>query len=236
MHSSTSTTRLMTLSLSSWSSLSMSKNRPSFSPAKSHQASSSANGHSTMSNDSLSASRASSLAGRKRPRESEGESSKARLARRTKSTGDARDPRRSKDKDREAFQRSLIGVFVPNALRESVQGKLINYNDLLAHFLPSASAPNPSLPGLLPLLRALTAHVSLLSPEYHSALISAVLALPWAAGEDKFVRVFIGFCGVLVSAQPGWAKEVVTMAIRGLRWRESSQVSHSLFSDRQSLS
>jgi len=213
----------MTLSLSSWSSLSMSKPRPSFSPAKSHQPSSSASTqqHSTMSNDSLSASRASSLAGRKRPRESEGESSKARLSRRTKSTGDARDPRRSKDKDREAFQRSLIGVFVPNALRESVQGKMINYSDLLAHFLPSASAPHPSLPGLLPLLRALTAHVSLLSPEYHSALISAILALPWAAGEDKFVRVFIGFVGVLVSAQPGWAKEVVTMAIRGLRWRES---------------
>ena len=124
-------------------------------------------------------------------------------------------------------------MFVPNALRESIQGKTINYNDLLAHFLPSASAPTPSLTGLLPLLRALTAHVSLLAPEYHSALISAIFALPWAAGEDKFVRVFIGFCGVLVSAQPGWAKEVVTMAVRGLRWRESVSVARRSTSDNQ---
>lgn len=215
----------MSAALASWSSaLSMSKTRPSHTnKQKSHHSTAPAPQPLTMSNDSLASSRASSLAGRKRPRESDGDTSKSRLSRRTKSVGDARDGRRSKDvkdKDREAFQRSLIGVFVPNALRESLTGRMENYNDLLAHFQPSPLGPPPSLPGLLPILRALTAHVSLLTTENHTALVSAVLSLPWAAGEDKFVKVFVGFCGVLVSAQPGWAKEVVDMAVRGLRWRK----------------
>lgn len=218
----------MAIDLSSWSTSSMSKPRSSHSstnlPKKTaHFASqpSSSSSFSNMSNDSLpsSSSRAASLAGRKRPRESDGESSKIRLSRRTKSAGDAGGLRKPKDKDREAFQRGLIAVYVPNALRESFEGKLEHYNDLVAHFSPTTG---PMIMGpLLPLLRALTAHVSLLSPEMHSALVSAIIGLPWASGEDKFVKVFIGFCGVLVSAQPGWAKEVVNMAVRGLRWRES---------------
>lgn len=215
----------MAISLSSWSPLSMSKARTSH---NTHSAKKTAHfapqpppSSSSMSNDSLplSASRAASLAGRKRPRESEGESSKIRLSRRTKSAGDAGGLRKPKDKDREAFQRGLIAVFVPNALRESLVGRMEHYNDLVAHFSPSTS--QMTLAPLLPLLRALTAHVSLLAPEVHSALVSAIISLPWAAGEEKFVRVFIGFCGVLVSAQPGWAKEVVNMAVRGLRWRKS---------------
>ena len=224
----------MTLNISSWSnSLSMSKARPSINQKK----------HSNLPPPSLTmthgdsvlhASRSSSLAGRKRPRESEGESSKIRLARRTKSAGDARmETRKPKDKDREAFQRGLIAVFVPNALKESLVGRSEHYDDLLAHFLPTSTSPHPALPPLLPLLRALTAHVSLLVPETHGALVSAIVSLPWAAGEEKFVRVFIGFCGVLVSAQPGWAKEVVSMAIKGLRWRESTFLSTSSSCSRQ---
>lgn len=115
-------------------------------------------------------------------------------------------------------------IFVPNALKESLQGNMTHYNDLLAHFLPTPTVPIPALPPLLPLLRALTAHVSLLSPEIHSALISAIVALPWATGDERFVKVFVGWAGVLVSAQPGWAKEVVGMAVKGLQWRESVPV------------
>ena len=113
-------------------------------------------------------------------------------------------------------------MFVPNALRESAQGNMMNFNDLLAHFLPTPMVPVPLLPPLLPLLRALTAHVSLLSPNIHSPLVLAIIALPWATGDDKFVKTFVGWAGVLVSAQPGWAKELVEMAVKGLTWRESS--------------
>ncbi|KAK4684592.1 RNA polymerase I-specific transcription initiation factor RRN3, partial [Tremellales sp. Uapishka_1] len=163
-----------------------------------------------------SGSRSSSLAGKKRPREVEGDG-KPKASRRTKSTGDAREGRNTKDK--EAFQRGLIGVFVPKALQESHQGNMTHYNDLLAHFLPTPITPNLALSPLLPLLRAITSHVSLLTPDLHSSLISAIINLPWATGDEKFVKAFVGWTGVLVSAQPGWAKEVVGMAIRGLTWQ-----------------
>jgi len=161
--------------------------------------------------------RTSSLAGNKRPRESE-EVLKAQSTRRTQSTGDAREGKSLKE--REAFQRGLIAVFVPNALRASVKGDMAHYNDLLAHFLPTPMMPVPPLPPLLPLLRALTAHVSLLSQGLHGPLVSAIIALPWATGDEKFVKTFVGWAGVLVSAQPAWAKEVVGMAVKGLTWRK----------------
>lgn len=168
---------------------------------------------------SISSSRASSLAGRKRPRESDGATDKPRSARRTKSVGDAKDGRLPKD--REAFQRGLIAVFVPKALQESVQGKTGPYNDLLAHFLPTPTNPNPPLAPLLPLLRAIAAHVSLIVPEVHAGLVSAIVSLPWATADERFVKTYIGWAGVLVSAHPYWAKEVVGMAVKGLAWRES---------------
>jgi RNA polymerase I-specific transcription initiation factor RRN3 len=176
-----------------------------------------------MGSPSLFNSRSSSLAGRKRPRESEA-SPASQASRRTKSVGDTR-PRQgsssSKDRDREAFQRGLIAVFVPKALKDSAKGEMGNYNDLLAHFLPTPTNPSPALATLLPLLRAISAHVSLLKPEVHGALVSAIVGLPWAHGDERFVKTFVGWAGVLVSAHPGWTKEVVQMAIKGLSWRMS---------------
>ncbi|WVR06475.1 hypothetical protein IAU60_003506 [Kwoniella sp. DSM 27419] len=184
-------------------------------------------------------SRSSSLAGRKRPRESEGDG-KRTPGRRTKSTGDAR-AGSSSSKDREAFQRGLIAVFVPKALQESKQGNLTHYNDLLAHFLPTPTMPIPALPPLLPLLRAVSAHVSLLSPDLHSPLVTAIINLPWATGDEKFVKTFIGWAAVLVSSQPGWAKEVVGMAVKGLTWQPcfnpspSAPISRRIFHARHHL-
>lgn len=168
-----------------------------------------------MSRDNLALAspRAASLTGKKRPREHDTDKE---AARRTRSVGELREAR-----DREAFQRQLIGVFVPRALKESVEGNLANYNDLLSHFLPTPTQPVIQLTPLLPLIRALTAHVSLLLPHLHGGLISAIVSLPWATGDEKFVKSYVGLCGVIVSAHPGWTKEIVTMAVRGLTWRKS---------------
>ncbi|BEJ14127.1 hypothetical protein CspHIS471_0313010 [Cutaneotrichosporon sp. HIS471] len=145
-------------------------------------------------------------------------------SRRTRSVGgDSRDLPSTSDrreaKEREAFQRQLIGVFVPRALKESLEGNTHNYSDLLSHFLPLPGSSTPQLPPLLPLLRALTAHVSLIDIGVHHALVGAIINLPWATADDRFVKSYIGFCGVLVSAHPGWARDIVTMAVRGLTWQ-----------------
>ncbi|WVQ85078.1 hypothetical protein IAT38_007242 [Cryptococcus sp. DSM 104549] len=207
-------------------------------PAKLRTKPAMAVGAATMfSNDpaNASSSRSSSLAGKKRPRESDPDA-KNRQSRRTKSTGDAKDGNgrsgSSSAKDREAFQRGLIAVFVPKALQESKSGNMSHYNELLAHFLPTPTMPVPALPPLLPLLRAVSAHVSLLSPDIHSPLVTAILNLPWATGEEKFVKTYVGWAAVLVSAQPGWAKEVVGMAVKGLTWQPTFTSSNTKISRR----
>lgn len=167
----------------------------------------------SVASDTPPTSRTSSLAGRKRPRESDGDGKLK--PRRTKSQG---------DQSRDAFQRGLIAVFVPNALRDSVRGDMGGYNELLAYFLPTPLQPTPSLSLLLPLVRTLAANVSLLAP-VHGSLVSAIISLPWAT-DDKFVRAFIGWAGVLVSARPEYTKELVTMAVKGLTWREWCTTAH----------
>lgn len=170
--------------------------------------------------------RASSMQGKKRAREPDPEPSKP--SRRTRSVGgDPRDAaadkaERREAREREAFQRQLIGVFVPRALKESLEGNTHSYSDLLSHFLPLPGQTVPQLGSLLPLLRALTAHVSLIDPSVHHALVTAIVQLPWATGDDRFVKTYVGFCGVLVSAHPGWAREIVSMAVKGLTWRKSA--------------
>ncbi|EIW67696.1 hypothetical protein TREMEDRAFT_12429, partial [Tremella mesenterica DSM 1558] len=171
---------------------------------------------------SLSSSRSSSFAGKKRARESD--EGLRTPARRTKSTSDTT---LKTNRDQDAFQRGLIAIFVPKALQESLQGRMANFNDLLAHFLPTPLAPAPPLAPLLPLLRALTAHVSLLSSSIHRALVTAILNLPWATGEEKFVRSYVGFMGVLVSAHPTWSKEVVGMAVKGFTWQPPCELAPS---------
>ncbi|KLT44471.1 RNA polymerase I-specific transcription initiation factor RRN3 [Cutaneotrichosporon oleaginosum] len=173
-----------------------------------------------MSRADLLVPRASSMQGKRRRLEPD----VPEKSRRTRSVGgDSRDALSSSDRrearEREAFQRQLIGVFVPRALNESLEGNTHNYSDLLSHFLPLPGAAAPQLPPLLPLLRALTAHVSLLDSGVHHALVAAILDLPWATADDRFVKCYIGFCGVLVSAHPGWARDIVAMAIRGLTWQ-----------------
>jgi RNA polymerase I-specific transcription initiation factor RRN3 len=163
------------------------------------------------------AGRTSSTTGKKRPRE---EDAAAVASRRTRSAG-ADGERNPDSRGEAAFQRQLIGVFVPRALKEAAEGKMANYNDLVAHFLPKPLDPNGvALPPLLPLLRALTSNVSLLRPELHGSLVTAIIALPWATADDRFVKTYVGWAGVLVSAHPVWAKEVVAMAVKGFRWRE----------------
>jgi RNA polymerase I-specific transcription initiation factor RRN3 len=178
----------------------------------------------TMSTpDPLATARTSSLAGRKRARESDGGDAKI-IPRRTKSVGGpagsgSADSGNSRSKDGDAFKRGLIAVFVPKALAESARGIMGNYNDLLASFLPTPLEPVPALGPLLPLIRSLTANVNLLSPALHGRLVTAILTLPWASTEDRFVKAYIGWAGVLISAHPDWTKEVIGMAVKGLTWR-----------------
>lgn len=102
------------------------------------------------------------------------------------------------------------------------QGDDAPYQELLSHFATSPSLPAPDFTALLPILQAITSSISLLSPLHHSALVRVILTVPWAiSADDRFVKAYTAWCGVLCSSRAEWVSEVVVMAVKGLRWRKS---------------
>ena len=89
----------------------------------------------------------------------------------------------------------------------------------MSQFSPTPTTPIPDFQPLVALLRALASNVSHISLNLHRSLITAILGLPWAIGDDRFVKSYIGWTGVLVSAHPECAQEVLTKLIKGLTWR-----------------
>ncbi|KAJ9114662.1 hypothetical protein QFC22_005538 [Naganishia vaughanmartiniae] len=128
-----------------------------------------------------------------------------------------------------SYKRTMMRQFVRNALEKATQGEDGPYQELLAHFStttsPTQTAP-PDFPALLPILQAITSSISLLSPTYHSALVRTLLAIPWAISPDeRFVRAYTAWCGVLCSSRAEWVSEVVVMGVKGLRWQQRLPVS-----------
>lgn len=119
----------------------------------------------------------------------------------------------------------LLGHFRSSSsyVTDDSQGNDTSYLEFVAHFQPSPSTPIPNLTSLISLVQALISNITLLQVGPHSTLIKSIIDLPWAsAGDDAFVRVYTGFLGVLCSAKTEWVAEIVTMAVKGLTWREFS--------------
>ncbi|KAI5454236.1 DNA independent RNA polymerase I transcription factor [Naganishia albida] len=119
------------------------------------------------------------------------------------------------------YKRTIMRQFVRNALERSTQGDDGPYQELLSHFATSPALPAPDFTALLPILQAITSSISLLSPLHHSSLVRAILAIPWAISPDeRFVKAYTAWCGVLCSSRAEWVSEVVVMAVKGLRWQQ----------------
>jgi len=116
----------------------------------------------------------------------------------------------------------LIRLYPDRTAPDSFQGNEAPYLELVSHFQPSPTTPIPDLTALVSLVQALISNITLLQAGPHSVLVKSIIELPWAsAGDEAFVRVYTGFLGVLCSAKTEWVSEVVTMAVKGLTWRES---------------
>ncbi|KAJ9111413.1 hypothetical protein QFC19_001182 [Naganishia cerealis] len=125
-----------------------------------------------------------------------------------------------------SYKRTIMRQFVRNALEQATQGEDAPYQELLSHFSTSPSMPAPDFPSLLPILQAITSSISLLSPAYHASLVRALLSIPWAISPDeRFVKAYTAWCGVLCSSRAEWVSEVVVMGVKGLRWQQRLPVS-----------
>jgi RNA polymerase I-specific transcription initiation factor RRN3 len=66
-----------------------------------------------------------------------------------------------------------------------------------------------------------TTHVVSSLDRRHSALVDAILSLPWTSlGGESFARAWIRFVCALVSARAEWTGDVCKRAVKGLGFRE----------------
>ena len=56
----------------------------------------------------------------------------------------------------------------------------------------------------------------------HSSLVEAILALRWTTMDNTFVKAYIDFVGLLVSAKPEYLTMVLVSTVKGLTYRKCS--------------
>lgn len=114
---------------------------------------------------------------------------------------------------------SSLGTVLSHACR---QGNASDFNQLVARFSPDSiqKQAGTSLSELKSWVSALTHVVSGLE-RVHAPLVDALIQLPWTTMDDAFVRSYMGFIGMLVSARPEYLGEVLSKLVRGFTFRQS---------------
>lgn len=102
-----------------------------------------------------------------------------------------------------------------------------HYDDLVRQFDPqpspsgassSSSEPLASSTQLRAYLTALSHVVSKLDRS-HKTLVHAIVNMPWLTMDNAFVKTYISFIGMLISARPEYAATILDKAASNLTYR-----------------
>lgn len=128
------------------------------------------------------------------------------------------------DSPSEGDKRGMYLDYVQSALDNRARGKEASYAELVSQFRapsPRSVSSSPPISLLQMLLHSLTNVASRLDRRNHTPLIDSILTLPWATmGGDAFSRTWMRFVCTLCSARSEWVGEVLSRAVKGLRYRE----------------
>ncbi|KAH8118691.1 RNA polymerase I-specific transcription initiation factor RRN3 [Phellopilus nigrolimitatus] len=137
----------------------------------------------------------------------------------------------------EKYRRDLYLAFVDNALTQKAQGVSEHYDDLVRQFSPApgaSSAAQSQQPALTFQLRAyLTAlaHVVSKLDRAHVALVDAIVGMPWTTMDATFVKAYISFICMLVSARPEYLMLVLERAAQNLTYHSARRALDSGFAE-----
>ncbi|KZT71473.1 RNA polymerase I-specific transcription initiation factor RRN3 [Daedalea quercina L-15889] len=130
----------------------------------------------------------------------------------------------SRVKQDEQYRQRGYLVFVNNALQQKNNGNSDAFDELVDQFNPKKSTADASLP--LPQLRdwilALSHAVSRLE-RCHSALVEAIVNMPWTVMDTSFVKSYTAFIGMLVSARPEYLSLVLGKIAHGFTYQSGLQ-------------
>ncbi|KAH8096739.1 RNA polymerase I-specific transcription initiation factor RRN3 [Cristinia sonorae] len=131
----------------------------------------------------------------------------------------------SRIKQDEQFRKDIHLTFVTSALQQKAQGNSTNFDELVDQFnlkKPSTSAPPTPAPPLRMWILALSNVVSRLE-RCHSALVEAVVGMPWTIMDNAFVKSYTSFVGMLVSAKPEYLGTVLAKLAHGFTYQSGLQ-------------
>jgi RNA polymerase I-specific transcription initiation factor RRN3 len=102
-----------------------------------------------------------------------------------------------------------------------VQGHSKDFDDLVDQFSPNKSTPAPTVPSvqLRTWLSALS-HVLSRLERRHAPLVEAIVRLPLSTMDAAFVKSYIVFVGMLISARPEYLSLVLNRIAMGFTYRE----------------
>ncbi|TFY61787.1 hypothetical protein EVG20_g6923 [Dentipellis fragilis] len=130
----------------------------------------------------------------------------------------------SRVKQNEQFRQDMHLLFVNDALQQKMMGNSKPFEELVDQFnLKKVADDGPSpTPQLRLWLLALTHTVSRLG-RTHSALVDAIIRLPWMTMDSTFVKTYTSFIGILVSARPEYLSLVLGKIAQGFTYQSGLQ-------------
>ncbi|KZS88162.1 RNA polymerase I-specific transcription initiation factor RRN3 [Sistotremastrum niveocremeum HHB9708] len=115
------------------------------------------------------------------------------------------------------YRKDMYLAFVHNALQQKLKGASEPFDELVSQFdsRKLGTDDGATISQLRSWISALSHVVSQLEPA-HSTLVDAILGIPWTLLDAAFVKSYISFIGMLVSARPEYLVPVLTRTAQGL--------------------
>ena len=101
------------------------------------------------------------------------------------------------------------------------QGNSETYDDLVNQFNPTANPSEaPASTSQLRLWILALSHVISRLERPHNSLVEAIVNMPWTTKDNMFVKSYILFIGMLLSAKPEYLSLVLTKITQGFTHRK----------------
>ncbi|OCH84222.1 RNA polymerase I-specific transcription initiation factor RRN3 [Obba rivulosa] len=130
----------------------------------------------------------------------------------------------SRVKQDEQYRKDMYLAFVNNALQQKTNGLSDAFDELVDQFNPKkyTGDASSSTPQLRLWIIALSHVVSRLERP-HSALVEAILSMPWTTMDSTFVKSYTAFVGMLVSARAEYLSLVLNKIAHGFTYQSGLQ-------------
>ncbi|GJJ07129.1 hypothetical protein Clacol_001329 [Clathrus columnatus] len=138
----------------------------------------------------------------------------------------------SRIKKDEKYKKEMYLAYVNNALLQKTRGNNLPFDDLVKLF-SSNQSQNPQTATTTSQLRLCLSALSHVVSQFertHSALIEAIVNLPWAVMDSFFSKSYTSFIGMLVSARPQYLSLVLEKIAVGFTFRFGAQITDGFVS------